>query len=83
MHLGFIGLGHLGKAIAERLIDCGHSLTVWNRTSAKTEGMAAEIVSSPKAVAEKADIIFICTFDSAAVHSVFSQEEGLKIFWIF
>lgn len=77
MHLGFIGLGHLGKTIAERLLDCGHSLTVWNRTSSKAEGMKAETVFSPREVAEKAEIIFICMFDSAAVQSILSQENGL------
>ncbi|MEK6201662.1 MAG: NAD(P)-dependent oxidoreductase [Desulfobulbaceae bacterium] len=77
MHLGFIGLGHLGKAIAARLLDCGHTLTVWNRTPSKAEGMKAEIVSSPRLVTRQAEIIFVCLFDSHAVHSVLSQEEGL------
>ncbi len=77
MHLGFIGLGHLGKAIASRLLDCGHALTVWNRTPAKAEGLKAEIASSPRAVADKAEIIFVCMFDSTAVHSILSQKDGL------
>jgi len=77
MHLGFIGLGHLGKAIAGRLLDCGHTLTVWNRTSSKAEGMKVEAVFSPRAVSEKAEIIFICMLDSTAVHSILSKEDGL------
>lgn len=77
MHLGFIGLGHLGKAIATRLLDCGHTLTVWNRTPSKAEGMKAEVVSSPRMVADTAEIIFVCMFDSAAVHAILSQEDGL------
>lgn len=77
MHLGFIGLGHLGKAIAGRLLDCGHTLTVWNRTPSKAEGMKAEAVSSPREVAAKAEIIFVCMFDSAAVHAILGQEDGL------
>lgn len=77
MHLGFIGLGHLGKAIAGRLSDCGHTLTVWNRTPSKAEGMQVEVVSSPVSVIDKADIIFLCLFDSSAVHSILSQENGL------
>ncbi len=77
MHLGFIGLGHLGKAIAGRLLDCGHTLTVWNRTPSKADGMKAEVAPSPREVANKAEIIFICMFDSQAVHSILSQEEGL------
>ena len=59
MHLGFIGLGHLGKAIAGRLLECGHTLTVWNRTPSRADDMQAEIVSSPRAVADKADITFL------------------------
>ena len=39
MKIGFIGLGHLGKAIAGRLIECGHTLTVWNRSAEKAAGL--------------------------------------------
>ncbi len=77
MHLGFIGLGHLGKAIAGRLLDCGHSLTVWNRTSSKAKDMPVELAPNPLSIAKKADIIFLCLFDSQAVHSTLSQEKGL------
>lgn len=77
MHLGFIGLGHLGKAIAGRLLDCGHALTVWNRTASKAEGIQAEVASSPMAVTNKAEIIFLCMFDSKTVHSVLGRENGL------
>lgn len=77
MHLGFVGLGHLGKAIAGRLLDCGHTLTVWNRTPSKTDGMKAEVASSPRSLINKAEIVFVCMFDSHAVHSILSQEEGL------
>ncbi|MDH4322027.1 MAG: NAD(P)-dependent oxidoreductase [Desulfobulbaceae bacterium] len=77
MHLGFIGLGHLGKAIAGRLLDCGHTLTVFNRTPAKAEGMAVEVAPSPLTVLGKAEIIFLCLFDSMAVHSILTREDGL------
>ena len=77
MHLGFIGLGHLGKTIAKRLVDCGHSLTVWNRTQSKAEGLDAGIAASPADVAHEADIIFLCLFDSQGVNSVLTDENGL------
>jgi 3-hydroxyisobutyrate dehydrogenase len=77
MHLGLIGLGHLGKAIAGRLLDCGHTITVWNRTASKAEGMQVERVSSPREVANKTEIIFICVFDSGAVNSILVGENGL------
>lgn len=77
MKLGFVGLGHLGKAIAARLIDCGHTLTVYNRTPAKAEGLKAQVAASPAAVKAEAEIIFVCLFDSKAVHSVLTGEDGL------
>lgn len=77
MHIGFIGLGHLGKAIAGRLLDCDHTLTVWNRSSAKAEGMDAAIESSPAEVSARAEIIFLCLFDSDAVRQVLTGEKGV------
>ena len=77
MQLGFIGLGHLGKAIAGRLIECGNELVVWNRSSGKAAGLKAKEVQSPAEVASQADIIHVCLFDSAGVHQVLTQENGL------
>lgn len=77
MQLGFIGLGHLGKAIAGRLLECGHTLTVWNRTPAKAEGMQVDVALSPISVARRAEVVFLCMFDSNAVHSILTQENGL------
>ncbi len=77
MQLGFIGLGHLGKAIAQRLLDCGHPLTVWNRTPAKAEGMDVTVAPSLRSVTMTADIIFLCLFDSHAVAAVLNQDDGL------
>ncbi len=77
MHIGFIGLGHLGKAVAGRLLDCNHSLSVWNRTPEKAGGMNVELVTSPAVLASKADIIFMCMFDSDAVRTVLTGDQGL------
>lgn len=77
MNIGFIGLGNLGKAIAGRLVECDHSLTVWNRTRSKAEGMLADIADSPSSLAETADIIFLCLFESKSVRSVLNRENGL------
>ena len=37
MRIGIAGLGRMGTAIAERLIEVGHELTVWNRSPDKTK----------------------------------------------
>ncbi len=77
MHLGFIGLGHLGRAIAERLIDRHHTLTVWNRSPEKARDLQASLANSPAELAQQVDIIHLCLFDSAAVKAILTQPEGL------
>ena len=39
--IGFIGLGDIGLPMAARLLDAGHALTVWNRTSTKAAPLVA------------------------------------------
>ena len=41
MNVGFIGLGHMGGAMAERLLDAGHELIVYNRTPQKSHRLVA------------------------------------------
>lgn len=66
MHLGFIGLGHLGRAVAGRVLACGHTLSVYNRTPQRSEGLDAERCDHPRDVIEKCDVVLLCLFDSAA-----------------
>ncbi len=74
---GFIGLGHLGKAMAKRLIAEGVDLVVWNRTVEKTQDLGVEVTASPAEVANKGDVIFLNLFDSAAVRAVLTGPGGL------
>jgi len=41
MNIGIAGLGAMGAAIAARLIEVGHQVTVWNRTPDKTRPLAS------------------------------------------
>lgn len=41
MKIGFIGLGQMGMGIASSLIEAGHTLTVWNRSHASVNALAA------------------------------------------
>ena len=40
MQVGVAGLGDMGAAVAARLIEVGHEVTVWNRTPDKTKALA-------------------------------------------
>ena len=47
MKVGFIGLGNLGRPMAERLLSQGVELMVWNRTLSKADGLSAEVAYRP------------------------------------
>jgi 3-hydroxyisobutyrate dehydrogenase/2-hydroxy-3-oxopropionate reductase len=81
MKLGFLGLGIMGYPMARHLLRAGHAVAVWSKTSAKATQLAeeagAEVCATPKAVAETADIIFLCVGDTAMSEEVSLGENGL------
>ncbi len=77
MKAGFIGLGHLGKAIALRLISEGTELIVWNRTLEKAADLEAKIAESPSKVLSETEVVFLNLFDSDAVDQVMTGKGGL------
>lgn len=77
MKAGFIGLGHLGKAMAKRLIGEGVELIVWNRTKEKAADLGVPVAGSPKELISKVDIVFLSLFDSNAVADILYGESGL------
>ena len=77
MAIGFIGLGNLGMAITTRLSQLGETLVVYNRNIEKIKDLGYEIVSSPKEILQKCDVIFLCLFDSEAVKQILTGDNGL------
>jgi 3-hydroxyisobutyrate dehydrogenase len=77
MKVGFIGLGHLGTAMAKRLIAEGVDLAVWNRTKEKAHRLGVQVAESPAALVSETDLVFLNLFDSEAVLDVFIGPEGL------
>jgi 3-hydroxyisobutyrate dehydrogenase-like beta-hydroxyacid dehydrogenase len=78
--LGFIGLGLMGRPMCERLLAAGYSLTVWNRSAAKLDALAAkgaQRADSPAAVARASDIVMMCVTDQRAAESVLFGVEGV------
>src|SRR5579863_4415069 len=60
--VGFVGLGAIGTPMAERLVQAGEDVVVYNRTISKTARFRtrAKIAASPARMADAADIIFVC-----------------------
>lgn len=77
MKAGFIGLGALGKAIAQHLSAEGVELVVWNRTISKVQGLQAAVADSPACVIDQTPVVFINVSDSNAVQEVLGGEDGL------
>lgn len=75
--LGYIGLGIMGRGMVANLIEAGHQVTVWNRTSAKTEGLRAKVVGSPQEVGPESDIVFVCVSDTPDVEEVVFGDLGV------
>ena len=75
--LGFIGLGIMGRGMAANLISDGYDLTVWNRTPAKAEGLAAKVVATAREVGPASDIGFVCVSDTPDVEAVVFGDFGV------
>jgi 2-hydroxy-3-oxopropionate reductase len=78
--VGFIGLGIMGKPMAENLIGAGHDLVLYNRTQEKAEELAgngATVAGSPREVAERSDVIITMLPDSPQVEEVLTGEDGV------
>jgi len=69
MDIGFIGLGHMGRAIVANLVKAGHTVRVWNRSPGPVQEAAhagATAVDSP-AAAFAGDAVFSMLADDDAV----------------
>mgnify|MGYP002641282205 CR=1 FL=1 len=78
--LGFIGLGIMGGAIAERLQAGGQPLIVWGRRpEALTPWLerGAEAVSTAAEVAQRCDTVLLCVSDADAVEAVVFGPDGI------
>ena len=80
MKIGVAGLGAMGAAIAARLIEVGHEVTVWNRTPDKAKPLGeagAKVVSSPAAVAAASEAVITILTDGKAIDEVYTGATGL------
>src|SRR5947207_3687981 len=73
LSVGLIGLGSMGTAIAERLLDAGYPLVVNNRTRDKADAigtLGAEVAATPEALVEQVGVVHTSLADDAAVEDV-------------
>jgi 2-hydroxy-3-oxopropionate reductase len=78
--IGFIGLGIMGRPMAENLREADYELVVYNRTEEKADDFVeggGEKASSPREVAEKSDVVITMLPDSPQVEELVLGEDGV------
>jgi 3-hydroxyisobutyrate dehydrogenase-like beta-hydroxyacid dehydrogenase len=79
--VGFCGLGVMGYPMAGHLATAGHSVSVYNRTSARAEAWVAEhsgtAFATSREVATNSDIVMLCVGNDADVRAVVMGPDGV------
>ena len=77
--IGFIGLGLMGRPMAENLLKAGHTLTIWNRTASRAKQLldgGATLAKSPHEVAAASNLLITMVSDPPALEEVLWGHEG-------
>ena len=78
--IAFLGTGIMGAGMARNLIDAGLDVTVWNRTQAKAEPLAAAgatLAETPAQAVADADIIIAIVGDDRSSRQVWLGQDGV------
>jgi 3-hydroxyisobutyrate dehydrogenase len=79
-NVAFLGLGVMGYPMAGHLVKAGHSVTVYNRTTAKAEKWAAEqggkVGKTPAEAAKGADFVMACVGNDDDLRAVCVGPDG-------
>src|SRR6266700_2111592 len=77
--IGFIGMGHMGSHMAQRLLDAGYPLTVYDRTRQKAQEVGqrgAQVAQTPKDLAANCQVVMACVTDDEAQQDVMFGPDG-------
>lgn len=87
VHVGFAGLGRMGRPMARQLIAAGAVLTVYNRSRHGAEAFVAavgveerdrvRVAQTPRQLAERCDVLITMVADGAALLDVLDGDDGL------
>lgn len=80
MKLGFIGLGVMGQPMALHLLRAGHDLAVWSRrpeTAQPLLAAGAAFCATPRALAERSEVVFSMVTGGADVEQLLFGDKGL------
>ena len=71
----------MGYPMARNLLRAGHEVALWSHTSAKAQKLATEaggtVCNTPREVAERADVVFLCVGTTEMARKLIVGENGL------
>lgn len=73
MDVGFIGMGRMGRGMAARLVDQGHTVRAWNRSPEGARGIPGVTPVDSAAEAFRGDAVITMLADDAALEAVVVQ----------
>ena len=81
MRVAFVGLGVMGYPMAGYLVNTGHEVVVFNRTTARADAWVDQyggsLADTPAAAASGAEIVFCCVGNDDDVHAVILGDDGV------
>lgn len=80
MKIGIVGTGRMGTGIAQRLMDLGHDVLVWNRSAHKAhDAYAAGATWTPllRDLVRETEVVISFLYDNSAVERVYLGPNGI------
>lgn len=80
MKVGFIGLGAMGRPMAEHLLRAGHDLAVWARRADSAAPLVAQgalVCATPAELGRRSEVVFTIITSSVDVEGVALGPDGL------
>jgi 3-hydroxyisobutyrate dehydrogenase-like beta-hydroxyacid dehydrogenase len=84
MKVAVIGLGRMGCALAERLLEEGHQVSVWNRTPGRAGALreqGAQVMGSADDLGDECDAVFLCLADDQSTLDVAAPKGQARASW--
>jgi 3-hydroxyisobutyrate dehydrogenase-like beta-hydroxyacid dehydrogenase len=78
--IAYLGIGIMGRGMVSNLLKAGYSVTVWNRTAARTAPLVAQGARQAATAAEavrEADVVMYCLSDDKAVEELVWGQDGV------
>ena len=77
-----LGLGLMGSALARSFVEARHSVTIWNRSTAKTHALVqlgATAANSVSAAIAASPVVLICIDSYQSTHTLFDTADVIRL----